>query len=606
MHEDSIQKASSVEVAERRKGSFLRPITTRGDSFPDERDGNRKLDDIARPGLGLTRLSSSRTPLSRGSSYQPDWAHDAEDMSASTVPVQELGSPEDFKDMLRMGRTQEMRRVFKQFSLISFGCLSQCTWEFILLNNNQTLEAGGCALLFWSYVWSFVGSMFITASLAEMASMTPSSAGQHFWVSEFASQRWQQSLSYVTAWSTLLGWQCGNASGLFLTGSLIQSMITIYRPANGDLTWQTIVFMLPCLGLVVLVNIYGSRTIATLQNVCMSLHILALIAIVAILGVLSPHIPSKRAFLQIENTEWPSTALAVLAGQTNANYSLFYVDAPIRLSEEAQDAAVAVPRAAMRSQLISGFCGLLAVAIFAFCIPSVKEALNHPTGYSLLYILQLSVPNGVIICVLLAFIVLLGASNIGFSAATARITYAFARDQGLPFSQWISKVHKGRLTPINAVFLTAVFSALLSLINLGSQTAFYGIVGLAQATQAMSYFLAISSVLYRRMRSPQSMPKARWGLGPTWGPVNNVLAFIFSINCFICSFAPPSLPVSSTNFNVAAALFVGAVILMMITYYFRKKEYVGPVARTRDTPSWNLSQLGTGQNVQFLTIPEEF
>lgn len=35
------------------------------------------------------------------------------------------------------------------------------------------------------------------------------------------------------------------------------------------------------------------------------------------------------------------------------------VDAPIRLSEEAQDAAVAVPKAAMRSQLISGICGLL-------------------------------------------------------------------------------------------------------------------------------------------------------------------------------------------------------------------------------------------------------
>ncbi|KAG9549195.1 GABA permease, partial [Aureobasidium melanogenum] len=303
-------------------------------------------------------------------------------MPAPPVPVQELGSPEDLKDMLRMGRTQEMRRVFKQFSLISFGCLSQCTWEFILLNNNQTLEAGGCALLFWSYVWSFAGSMFITASLAEMASMTPSSAGQHFWVSEFASQRWQQFLSYVTAWSTLLGWQCGNASGLFLTGSLIQSMITIYRPANGELMWQTIVFMLPCLALVIVVNIYGSRTIAMLQNVAMSLHILALIAIIVILGVLSPHIPLRRAFLQFENTEWPSTALAVLAGQTNSNFSLFYIDAPIRLSEEAQDAAVAVPKAAMRSQLISGFCGLLAVAIFAFCVPSVKEALNDPTGYS--------------------------------------------------------------------------------------------------------------------------------------------------------------------------------------------------------------------------------
>jgi choline transport protein len=80
------------------------------------------------------------------------------------------------------------------------------------------------------------------------------------------------------------------------------------------------------------------------------------------------------------------------------------------------------------------------VAAFVFCIPSVVEALDHPTGYPLLYVLQLSVPNGVIVCVLLTLVALIGASNIGFAAATARITYVFARDQGLPFSQWISKV----------------------------------------------------------------------------------------------------------------------------------------------------------------------
>lgn len=110
MPEDSIQKASSVEVAERRKGSVLRPIVTRGDSFYDEPDGSRKLDDISKQGPGLTRLSSSRTPLSMSSSHQPDWTQDVEDASAPLpVPVKELGSPEDLKDMLRMGRTQEMR-----------------------------------------------------------------------------------------------------------------------------------------------------------------------------------------------------------------------------------------------------------------------------------------------------------------------------------------------------------------------------------------------------------------------------------------------------------------------------------------------------------------
>ena len=175
-------------------------------------------------------------------------------------------------------------------------------------------------------VWSAIGSLFITASLAEMSSMwvlkivclnkadndlfrTPSSAGQYFWVSEFASKRWQKSLSYITgkqvyhnafwdgnlllwpAWMTVIGWQCGNASGIFLTGSMIQSIITIYRPANGTMIWQTIVFLIPCLALVILTNIYSGRAIAITQNVMMSIHILALIAII---GTSSSYIPHSH------------------------------------------------------------------------------------------------------------------------------------------------------------------------------------------------------------------------------------------------------------------------------------------------------------------------
>ena len=105
-----------------------------------------------------------------------------------------------------------------------------------------------------------------------------------------------------------------------------------------------------------------------------------------------------------------------------------------------QDAAIVVPKVIMRSLWISGICGLLVVVTFVFCIPSVADALSHPTGYSFLYVMQLSVPNGVIVCVLLVLLGLVGSSSIGFAAATARITYAFARDQGLPFSQWIGMV----------------------------------------------------------------------------------------------------------------------------------------------------------------------
>ncbi|KAI5246764.1 amino acid transporter [Aureobasidium subglaciale] len=669
MQEESIQKASSVEVTQQRKGNFLRPTAVRGDSSRSGYDDSGSVKDKIRPissGFSRPRLLStsstyqSTSPAAK-SPYRPEWAQDAEDVAVPPAILNEDGSPEDLKDMLRMGRTQEMRSVPTVLADIfrlpvrhadhasqdsvtdnSIQIARYMGVYFTLTrtsNNNQALEAGGSALLFWSYVWSFAGSLLVTASLAEMCSMLPSSAGQYFWVSEFASERWQQILSYITGWMQLVGWMCGNASGIFLTGSLFQSVITIYRPANGELLWETIVFLVPVVALVILANIYGGRTIAILQNISMSVHVLALIAMVgklasrtphkantyqasAILGVLSPHIPAKRALLQVENTEWSTTALAMVAGQANANFSCFYSDCPIHLSEEVQNAAVVVPKATMRSSYISGALGLIAVTTFAFCVPSVTAALDHPTGYSLLYVLQLSVPNGVIVCILLTFIALIGASSIGFAATTARITYAFARDSGLPFSQWISKVHKGRLMPMNAVFLTAAVSVLLSLINLGSTTAFYGIVsvmplrsgrpqtkraqvGLGQATQSMSYIISIMCVLYRRIKSPEQLPPARWSLGRSWGPIINVFAILFSVNCFIWSLSPPTLPVTPTNFNIAGALILGIFILMLVTYYFRRKIYVGPVARTRDTPSWNLSQLGTGQNIQFVTIPEE-
>jgi choline transport protein len=104
----------------------------------------------------------------------------------------------DKTDMSRMGKKQEMHRVFHQVSLLSFTAILMASWEWMLLANTQGLTDGGRAGLFWSYIWVFVGFGLTVASLAEMASMAPTCAGQYHWVSEFAPERWQAQLSYVT------------------------------------------------------------------------------------------------------------------------------------------------------------------------------------------------------------------------------------------------------------------------------------------------------------------------------------------------------------------------------------------------------------------------
>lgn len=84
----------------------------------------------------------------------------------------------------------------------------------------------------------------------------------------------------MLGWMTIIGLQCGNSASVLLTGSLIQCIITIYRPANGQVAWQSIAFLLPCVAFVILTNIYGGRAMAVMQNAFMSVHILALIFLI--------------------------------------------------------------------------------------------------------------------------------------------------------------------------------------------------------------------------------------------------------------------------------------------------------------------------------------
>lgn len=55
----------------------------------------------------------------------------------------------DNANMKRMGKDQEMKRVFRQLSLISFTAIIMGTWQWELLSNTQGLNAGGRAGMFW-------------------------------------------------------------------------------------------------------------------------------------------------------------------------------------------------------------------------------------------------------------------------------------------------------------------------------------------------------------------------------------------------------------------------------------------------------------------------
>lgn len=113
----------------------------------------------------------------------------------------------------------------------------------------------------------------------------------------------------------------------------------------------------------------------------------------------------------------------------------------------------------------------------------------------MIYVFNLAMPSSGTICMIVLLLVLLMAGNISYQASTARQTWAFARDGGLPYSSWIAKVHPTLLVPVNAVLLSAFLTILLSLINIGSSAAFNAIISLASVAQMGTYCISISCVL---------------------------------------------------------------------------------------------------------------
>ena len=95
----------------------------------------------------------------------------------SVATHQSGSSANDARDMLRMGKRQELERNYRAFSAFSFTVVLTATWEFILVSNEQGLIDGGLGGLFWTFIWTFWGFGTVILSLAEMASMAPTSGG---------------------------------------------------------------------------------------------------------------------------------------------------------------------------------------------------------------------------------------------------------------------------------------------------------------------------------------------------------------------------------------------------------------------------------------------
>lgn len=89
------------------------------------------------------------------------------------------GNDVDAMDMLRMGRAQELRRNFNALSVLGLATTTMSTWVAMMMTSLFSLINGGMAGTIWIYFATWMLTLTLAASLAEMASMAPTSGGQY-------------------------------------------------------------------------------------------------------------------------------------------------------------------------------------------------------------------------------------------------------------------------------------------------------------------------------------------------------------------------------------------------------------------------------------------
>ncbi|KAI7158396.1 amino acid permease [Hortaea werneckii] len=508
--------------------------------------------------------------------------------TTTTIPLPKdatgrpTGTANDYTDMHRLGRTQELRRTFRSLSVLGLAVTTMSSWVALLVTSTFSLINGGLAGSVWVFFATWICTGTLVGSLAEMASMAPTSGGQYHWVSEFAPKSQQHFLSFLVGWLAALGWQALIATTAYAASVLILALAALYHPTYLPQNWHQSLLMIGigCLG--TLANTFGARKLPRLEYVVLAVHIVGFFCILIPLWVVRPlgeKASAGEVFGSFRNLGgWETLGTACYVGSITATGAFAGSDAAVHLAEETRDASRSVPRMMVGTVLLNGAMGFVMIITFAFCITDLEAVVSSESPFPFVDVfLSATGSRAGTVCMTLIPIILSVCTSLNAIAAASRQAWALGRDQALPFSPWFRKIVTiGTPIPLNSILFSLTILIILALINIGSTAALNTIIALLTSATSFSYALSISCMLLKRLRG-QPLPPASFSMGRYSVPVN-MFAVGYIITAAVASFFPVSVPVDAVSMNWSVVVFGGVLCIACVDYVFRgRKHYVAPV-----------------------------
>ena len=315
-------------------------------------------------------------------------------------------------------------------------------------------------------------ALVVAAALGQIASAYPTAGGLYHWSSILGGRFWGWATAYVNLLGLLFVIPAVNVFLYLITKDLFFGAVLGWDVSTWSLTTQ-VVAVAAITAAQALLNHFGIRLTTLLTDFSGYLIFVVTIVLIIMFLLAAPSFDLGKAFLFVNNSGEPGGAVAPVAGPLMAFligllYPLFTItgfDASAHTSEETVDARNTVHKGMLHSVLWSILFGFVLILAMIMAMPDVKAA--AATGWS-------SFNNLFIAVILPSFIgkiLLVGVLVSNFLCAlaavtsTSRMVYAFARDDGLPFSGLLKSVSPKYRTPVAAIWATAVLTTILTAVT---------------------------------------------------------------------------------------------------------------------------------------------
>jgi amino acid permease (GABA permease) len=472
----------------------------------------------------------------------------------------------DVEKLHQMGYAQELRRRMSGFSnfAISFTIISILSGCLTLYGYG--MFTGGPVIM--TIGWPLVGIMvtLVGLAMAEVCSSMPTAGGLYYWSAKLGGKN-GPAWSWFTGWFNLLG-QIGITAGidfgLALFASALLNLIWGYPLAAfsflpGIARLPIVFIYLVVLFIHGLLNTFGVRIVALLNDISVWWHLVGVVIIVGALFLIPTHHQSLQfVFTDFENATGAGFAGApvyvFLIGLLLAQYTFTGYDASAHLTEETKNAAIAGPRGIVLSIVVSLFAGWLLLIGVTAGIQNYAAESGAVVPPAQIFVDAL----GHNWAVFLMFIVVGAQFYCGMSSVTSnsRMIYAFSRDGAIPGSEFWHKVNPRTRTPTNSIWLAVVGAFIIGLPYLWNLEAYAAVTSIA----TIGLYVAYGIPILLRLLQGERFQRGPWNLG-RWSKPIGWIAVIWIVFISILFVLPAAFPINyQTNFNYS----IVAVLVVLI------------------------------------------